>query len=214
MHITYTMAGAGEAEGVTLHATRTGRDAVDVLRAIENTAGLTLTRVQLRPDDNPDAWALNEVLWAAQAAGCPVRRQWVRTRDVRMGDELAHKLSDTPWTYTPVTGWADRLLELSRFGGGLADVTHRTFRVSAAPWWVRDDNMMLTCDLDGEALIRLRPIREPGRFRCPCCGDDVISADGRDWVCGDCAGAGCEQSRDACGELNWWNCQRDDEDGA
>ena len=58
----------------------------------------------------------------------PSPRQWVPTRDVREGDQLAHKLSDTPWTYTPVTGWSDRVLKLSRYEG-LSDVTHRTFTV-------------------------------------------------------------------------------------
>jgi hypothetical protein len=84
-------------------------------------------------------------------------REWVPTGDVRIGDQLAHKLSDTPWTYTTVTGWSDRVLKLSRFGGNLKDVTQRTFEVSGAPWWVRADNFMLVHSLeDGEALILKR----------------------------------------------------------
>lgn len=83
-------------------------------------------------------------------------REWVPTAEVRVGDKLAHKLSDTPWTYTEVTGWSDRELRLSRFGPGLADVTQRTFTVSDAPWWVRSDDFALVHPLDGEALIAAR----------------------------------------------------------
>jgi hypothetical protein len=78
-------------------------------------------------------------------------REWIPTADVRPGDQLAHKLSDTLWTYTPVTGWSDRYLATS-------DVTHRTFTVWGAPWWVRTDNMMLVSDLAGETLIRRRAL--------------------------------------------------------
>jgi hypothetical protein len=84
-------------------------------------------------------------------------RMWIPTADVKVGDQLAHKLSDTPWTYTTVTGWSDRLLRLSRFpDSNLADVTHRTFTVTGATWWIRADNMELVSDLAGETLIKRR----------------------------------------------------------
>lgn len=79
-------------------------------------------------------------------------REWIPTTEVREGDQLAHKLSDTPWTYTTVTGWSDRYLTA-------CDVTHRTFTVTGAPWWVRADNFELVADLAGQTLIRRR---EPG----------------------------------------------------
>ena len=44
-------------------------------------------------------------------------------------------------------------------------------------------------------------------YRCPCCGDDVMDTGP---VCSDCREAGCEQTKDACGELGYWECQRDD----
>jgi hypothetical protein len=84
----------------------------------------------------------------------PSEREWIPTSEVRIGDRLAHKLSDTAWHYTTVTGWSDRELRLSRYG--LPDVTHRTFTVSGAPWWVRADNFALVHSLDGEALIARR----------------------------------------------------------
>lgn len=77
-------------------------------------------------------------------------REWIPATDVREGDQLAHKLSDTPWTYTTVTGWTDEYLPTS-------DVTHRTFTVTGAPWWI--DEMDRTADLAGKALIKRR---EPG----------------------------------------------------
>jgi hypothetical protein len=85
--------------------------------------------------------------------GAKMERKWIPTHEVQVGDWLAHKLSDTPWTYTPVTGWADRELQLSRYG--LADVTHRVFTVQNAPWWV--DAMDRTHDLNGKALIIRAP---------------------------------------------------------
>lgn len=45
-------------------------------------------------------------------------------------------------------------------------------------------------------------------YRCPCCGDDVIA---RRPVCGDCQAAGCEQIRDAGGDLGYGACQRETE---
>lgn len=48
-------------------------------------------------------------------------------------------------------------------------------------------------------------------YRCPCCGDDVMDTGP---VCGDCRAADCAQTRDACGEVNWWDCQRPDDDDA
>lgn len=41
-------------------------------------------------------------------------------------------------------------------------------------------------------------------YRCPCCGDDVMSERP---VCGDCRTAGCERTMDACGEPGYWECQ-------
>lgn len=43
-------------------------------------------------------------------------------------------------------------------------------------------------------------------YRCPCCGDDVMDTPP---VCGECREAGCKQTTDATGELNWWECQRE-----
>jgi hypothetical protein len=44
-------------------------------------------------------------------------------------------------------------------------------------------------------------------YRCPCCGDDVISTGP---PCADCQEAGCEQTSDATGDLGYWSCQRED----
>jgi hypothetical protein len=88
----------------------------------------------------------------------PRERVWVPTAEVRAGDLLAHKLSDTPWTYTPVTGWEDRTLHL---GGRQGDVVQRRFTVTGAPWWVGPGDR--THDLAGRALIRARP-GEPAQY--------------------------------------------------
>jgi hypothetical protein len=54
------------------------------------------------------------------------------------------------------------------------------------------------------AEIRPAPVRG---FRCPCCGDDVM---GTPPICGGgCRAAGCGQTRDGTGELDWWDCQRE-----
>ena len=82
----------------------------------------------------------------------PRDRVWIPTGEVRAGDQLAHKLSDTPWTFTEVTGWTDKVLHL---GHSMADVTHRVFTVTDAPWWVGERD--LTHDLAGRALIMARP---------------------------------------------------------
>jgi hypothetical protein len=71
-------------------------------------------------------------------------RTWIPTAEVQAGDQLAHKLSDTPWTYTRVTGWSDRYL-------ATPGVTHRVFTVTDAPWWI--DEMDRTRDLAGRALV-------------------------------------------------------------
>jgi hypothetical protein len=77
-------------------------------------------------------------------------REWIPAADVQVGDQLAHKLSNTPWTYTPVTGWSDKVLHL---GGSLGNVTQRRFTVSGAPWWVTSDAASLWHSLDGQALV-------------------------------------------------------------
>jgi hypothetical protein len=74
--------------------------------------------------------------------------QWIPAADVKTGDVLPCYLSDAT-AYVTVTGWADKELQLSRYG--LQDVTHRTFTVASAPWWV--DEMDRTSDLAGETLV-------------------------------------------------------------
>ena len=76
---------------------------------------------------------------------------WIPTTEVQAGDRLALLLSDAE-AYPEVTGWSDRVLELSRHG--LADVTHRTFTVTGAPWWA--DRMDRTGDVTGQTLIVAR----------------------------------------------------------
>lgn len=50
---------------------------------------------------------------------------------------------------------------------------------------------------------------ESGVTRCPCCGDDFMTADIRGGhPCDDCQLAGCERTADACGELGYWQCER------
>ena len=90
--------------------------------------------------------------------------------------------------------------------------------------WTSPETLDAACDawLDaaGEAfwheverVARLQlQVREPGYFDCPCCGDIAISADGTDETCSACQDAGCEATRDACGEAGYWGCQRDDQD--
>ncbi|MGW3426307.1 hypothetical protein [Streptomyces phaeochromogenes] len=83
-----------------------------------------------------------------------VETEWIDTKDVQVGDKIACLLSDAR-AYPSVTGWTDRVLELSK--QGLKDVTHRTFQVSGAPWWAED---MTTFDLSGQALIVSREAKE------------------------------------------------------
>jgi hypothetical protein len=49
---------------------------------------------------------------------------------------------------------------------------------------------------------------ERGLYRGPCCGDDVIGDVG--YCCDDCQTEGCKQTEDACGEVNYWECNRTD----
>ncbi|GHH31449.1 hypothetical protein [Streptomyces rubradiris] len=87
-----------------------------------------------------------------------VELEWVPTQDVQVGDRIACLLSDAH-AYPRVTGWTDRVLELSRHG--LKDVTHRKFQVSEAPWWAED---MTTFNLARQALIVSREAnQEPVR---------------------------------------------------
>jgi len=127
--------------------------------------------------------------------------EWVPAAEIRHGDRLACLLSDAEF-YPQVTGWSDRELKLSRFG--LADVTHRTFAVRSAPWWV--DDAMRTVDLAGQALIVRRDAEVTSAgFRCPCCGDDTV---GGKPICADCQDSRCRTSTDASGDLGWHDCQR------
>jgi hypothetical protein len=76
--------------------------------------------------------------------------EWIPTGDVQVGDRIACLLSDAR-DYLEVTGWTDKLLNLSRLG--LDDVTHRTFKTKYTPWWAFD---MKTFSLSGETLIVAR----------------------------------------------------------
>lgn len=89
---------------------------------------------------------------------------WVPTVDVRVGDQLACLLSDAQ-AYPEITGWSDRLLQLSRYD--LPDVVHRTFTVGWAPWWV--DHSQCTSALNGEALIVNYPERFTLTRKCAMC---------------------------------------------
>ena len=153
-------AGRPTGQSADYHRAAVGHEAVTTLRAIQMYDSLELVRIQLTVTDLADPWSVRIAVTIAAQEGCPVRNQWVRTTDVRAGDELAHKLSDTPWTYTPVTGWSDRLL--AGCGAHGTDVTHRTFAVTGAPWWVREEDCDTVSDLDGETLIRLRAEYLPG----------------------------------------------------
>lgn len=81
-------------------------------------------------------------------AGYTETLEWVPTGDVREGDRIACLLSDAH-AFLPVTGWADKTLDLTRHGLGVH--VHRVFSVANAPWWAGDD--MRTHDLAGQALI-------------------------------------------------------------
>lgn len=108
---------------------------------------------------------------------------WIPTAEVKVGDRIACLLSDAQ-AYPTVTGWSDRVLNLSRFEG-LKDVTHRTFRVSGAPWWAED---MLTDDLAGKSLIVSRDLdghsisaheSPSGRvLPCPACEEITAKKEG------------------------------------
>lgn len=59
-------------------------------------------------------------------------------------------------------------------------------------------------------VVLFREIELPVElYRCPCCGDDVMSTRP---ICSDCELAQCERSNDVTGERSWWNCQRPDID--
>jgi hypothetical protein len=51
-----------------------------------------------------------------------------------------------------------------------------------------------------------------GVARCPCCGDDTMVNDLAKPLCDDCIGESCAMTRDASGELGYWECQRPDYD--
>ena len=93
------------------------------------------------------------------------------------------------------------------------DPTEEYDQPSGGPWdrtWVSDcGGYILTANLSYGYIGLERIIALPVEsYRCPCCGDDVM--DTRP-VCGDCREAGCKATVDACGELDYWGCERDDQ---
>ena len=54
---------------------------------------------------------------------------------------------------------------------------------------------------------------ESGYANCPCCGDIIIVGDiANPPLCADCKEAGCEMTRDGCGQLGYWECQQEEDD--
>jgi hypothetical protein len=75
--------------------------------------------------------------------------RWIPTSEVAIGDRIACLLSNAS-AYLTVTGWADKTIDLTRYGCGV--YVHRIFTTSYAPWWVAGEDMR-TFDLAREALI-------------------------------------------------------------
>lgn len=48
---------------------------------------------------------------------------------------------------------------------------------------------------------------ESGVHRCPCCGDDTYTTS---LLCTECLESGCASSRDASGDIGFWDCQQAD----
>ncbi|MFG3582536.1 hypothetical protein [Streptomyces sp. NPDC047990] len=112
-----------------------------------------------------------------------ITREWIPTRDVRVGDKIACLLSDAS-ADLEVTGWSDKFLDLSRYA--LRSVTHRTFKVSWEPWWAWD---MKTYDLGNKALVLSRRWVHYG-YSLTACGDlrthDTSTTRISDVTCPDC----------------------------
>jgi len=78
--------------------------------------------------------------------------EWIPTGEVKVGDRIACLLSDAH-AYPTVTGWNDKVIDLSRYG--LPVSKYRIFTVSEdVHWWI--DESMRTNDLERETLIVAR----------------------------------------------------------
>jgi hypothetical protein len=75
--------------------------------------------------------------------------RWVPATQVHVGDRLVFLLSDGGAAAT-ITGWQDRRLDLTRHGLPIA--YQRTYTVTGAPWWARDEAMR-RFDVNGSVLI-------------------------------------------------------------
>ncbi len=93
------------------------------------------------------------------AGGPTGELEWVLTEDVKEGMRIQFALSNAV-AYPVVTGWKDKVLQLSRFEG-LKDVTHRVFELRDAPWWVDDAMRRHGLDNGDKALV----VREPATGR-------------------------------------------------
>lgn len=129
---------------------------------------------------------------------------------------------DWEWTTgicTDGTGDAQYTVSVNKVGGGTLGRAYEglwEFRVSEPDssdrtlWFGRDLNTG-TPKTHMQAALDVADFfdsLETGVIRCPCCGDDAMGTIGR--ACSDCHTAGCEPSRDGCGELGYFECQRAD----
>ncbi|MEV5883066.1 hypothetical protein AB0L74_10165 [Streptomyces sp. NPDC052020] len=92
-------------------------------------------------------------------------REWVPTKDVKVGDKISCLLSDAS-ADLEVTGWEDKVIDLTRYGLGVS--TYRHFKVSWAPWWACDMKAFRLDGPEGKALVLARKLVHYGASRTAC----------------------------------------------
>ncbi|MEU2462110.1 hypothetical protein ABZ604_31575 [Streptomyces sp. NPDC012473] len=94
-----------------------------------------------------------------------ITREWIRTAHVRVGDRISCLLSDAS-ADLEVTGWFDKVIDLTRHGLGTS--TYRHFTVTAEPWWARDMKSFRLDGPMGQALVLSRKYVHYGASSTAC----------------------------------------------
>ncbi|MFB8026901.1 MULTISPECIES: hypothetical protein [unclassified Streptomyces] len=94
-----------------------------------------------------------------------ITREWIATAQVRMGDRISCLLSDASADLA-VTGWQDKVIDLTRYDLGTS--TYRHFTVKAAPWWAADMTSFRLDGPHGQALVLARNYVHYGTSRTAC----------------------------------------------